>query len=190
MTEEKRIERLKDDLRNYTLCYDWWGQFGVDYVKKMLADNKEEWIKILQEEWNNKPWWLYKTENPSFFAKFIRIISKYITRYGAIGTGKDYLYDIDEQLNNYLRRSVYGLSSKVDTRILKFEREQEKLKDSIEILRNDTKDIIKENVRAIKLRTIDYRLLIADYDLIYDYEFIACYVFNKVEQYNKLKLEE
>ena len=33
MTEEQ-IERLKDDLRKYTLCYDWWGQSGYNYVKK------------------------------------------------------------------------------------------------------------------------------------------------------------
>ena len=58
----------------------------------------------------------------------------------------------------------------------------------------DVRDMILPNeqkrLNNLELRRLDYKFLILGYDSIHNYEDIACYVFNKVEQYNKQKLEE
>jgi hypothetical protein len=149
MTEED-IEDLKENLRVYALSYDWVGQRGYNCVKKMFADNKKKWIKILQEEYNNRPWWLYKADNISIFVKFMCILSKLFRFCRSDKFIKDYLYDVDENLSENLKNI--------------------------------------KNLEHFRLRIIDYTVLVQGYDSIHDYEFIACYVFNKVEQHNKLKL--
>lgn len=192
MTEEQ-IERLKDDLRKYTLCYDW---HGYDYVKKIFADNKEEWIKFLQREWGNKSQWFYKTENLSILTKLMCIISRYIPRNGYISTVKDYLYDLNEQLIN-IRNNIES-SRPVADHMRYFKHKYLGLhspyEDDFEKLILDVRDMILPNeqkrLNNLELRRLDYKFLILGYDSIHNYEDIACYVFNKVEQYNKQKLEE
>jgi len=185
--EEKKIESLKNHLRSYAWDYDWWGQFGVDYIKNMFADNKKEWIKILQEEWEDRPWWLYKNEQPTLFIKFICKISR--------DTVKDYLYDTNNQLIN-IRNSVgFGLDNSVADYLRYFKIEHlglHSLHDNdFENLISGVRDMISKQIQEkliySRLKTIDYRFLILGYDSICDYELIACYVFNKVEQYNKRK---
>lgn len=199
MTEEQ-IERLKNNLRTYTLSYDWWGQSGYNYVKKMFADNKEEWVKVLQKEWNNRPWWLYETEELSIFTKFMCVISRYIPRNGTLFV-KDYLYDINEQLiniENIENYEPYGLDENIAKHMRYFKLEHHLinfgLADDFEKLISDVKVMISKKTQEksiySKLKRIDYRFLVLEYDNIHNYEYITCYVFNKVEQYNKQKLEE